>query len=122
MIPLLFDENVPLTSAQQMLERGFDVQQVAELMPGATDTAVIRYARENGRVIVTFDRDYGDLAFRRHLPSPAGVVYLRFSPASPEEPALFLERLLVRRDLTVEGQFTVVDRRRIRQRPLASRA
>ena len=43
---------------------------------------------------------------------------MRFAPASPEEPAQFLQHILQRQDLHCEGQFTVADREQIRQRPL----
>lgn len=69
-------------------------------------------------VILTFDRDYGELIYRLRLPSPRGIVYLRFRPHTPEEPAVMLLNLLQTEGLELDGQFTVVDRDRIRQRPL----
>ena len=70
------------------------------------------------RVILTFDRDYGELIYRLKLPSPAGVIYLRFRPYTPEEPAVLLLKLLQIGGLRFERQFTVVEREQIRQRPL----
>jgi hypothetical protein len=39
------------------------------------------------RVILTFDRNYGEHIYRWRLRSPRGVIYLRFRPHTPEEPA-----------------------------------
>ena len=70
------------------------------------------------RVILTFDRDYGELIYRLRLRSPRGVIYLRFRPHTPEEPASILLNLLQTEGLQFEERFTVVERDRIRQRPL----
>ena len=71
------------------------------------------------RGILTFDRDYGELIYRLRLRSPRGVIYLRFHPHTPEEPAsILLLNLLQIEGLQFEERFTVVDRDRIRQRPL----
>jgi len=48
---------------------------------------VLEWAVCEDRIILTFDRDYGDLLFKRRLAPPAGVIYLRFDPATPLEPA-----------------------------------
>ncbi|MEG4487079.1 DUF5615 family PIN-like protein [Microcoleus sp. D2_18a_B4] len=70
------------------------------------------------RVILTFDRDYGELIYRLRLRSPRGVIYLRFRPHTPEEPASILLNLLQTEGLQFEERFTVVERDQIRQRPL----
>ena len=77
-------------------------------------------ARAEGRVLVTFDRDFGALAFRHGVPAPAGIVLLRFVPVTPEEPAAVLADLLGDSRLTFPSKFTVVDRERVRQRSLQS--
>jgi hypothetical protein len=70
------------------------------------------------RVILTFDRAYGELIYRLRLRSPRGVIYLRFRPHTPEEPASILLNLLQTEGLQFEERFTVVERDQIRQRPL----
>ena len=69
-------------------------------------------------MILTFDRAYGELIYCLRLRSPRGVIYLRFRPHTPEEPASILLNLLQIEGLQFEERFTVVDRDRIRQRPL----
>ena len=75
-------------------------------------------AADEQRVILTFDRDYGELIYRLRLRSPKGVIYLRFRPHTPEEPASILLNLLQTEGLQFEEWFTVVERDQIRQRPL----
>ena len=68
---LLADENVPLRTVMALRRSGEDVLAVAEVSPGAGDEDVLRLGRTQGRVIVTFDRDYGELVFRQRLMPPA---------------------------------------------------
>ncbi|MEK7824542.1 MAG: DUF5615 family PIN-like protein [Candidatus Eisenbacteria bacterium] len=115
---LLADENIPLASIQALRGAGHDVLAASEAMARALDREVLARAGTEGRVLVTFDRDFGALAFKRGVSAPAGIVLLRFVPVTPEEPATVLLDLLSDSGLTFSGKFTVVDRERVRQRLL----
>jgi hypothetical protein len=49
---------------------------------------------------------------------PPGIVYFRFDPSPPEEPADLLLALLEHADFSVSGVLTDFERDRVRQRPL----
>ena len=66
-------------------------------------------------MIVTFDRDYGELIFGRRLPVPAGILYLRFVPRNPLEVTEYLSRLL-NQNIELERRITTADRGGIRQK------
>ena len=114
----LANENFPLVSIQLLRKVGHNVRSVAEDMPGSKDREVLRYASESKLVILTFDRDYGDLIYRHTMSASAGVVYFRFAPASPEEPAEMLSTIIEKGQPALSGRFTVVERGRIRQRKI----
>jgi predicted nuclease of predicted toxin-antitoxin system len=114
----LANENFPLPSVRLLRQAGYNVASVTEDSPGIEDTEVLTRAADEQRVILTFDRDYGELIYRLRMPSPTGVIYLRFRPHTPEEPAVLLLNLLQTEELQFERQFTVVERDQIRQRPL----
>lgn len=114
----LANENFPLVSVRRLRGVGHDVAAIVEDSPGARDRDVLRRAAEEHRIVLTFDRDYGDLIYRLRLPVPTGVVYFRFDPMTPEEPAEHLLKLLIMDGLSLEGKFTVVERGRVRQRLL----
>jgi predicted nuclease of predicted toxin-antitoxin system len=118
LIRFLANENIPQPSVLSLRADGHDVYAVVEQMPGATDREVLAVAASEGRIILTFDRDYGELLFRLRLPAPPGVLYLRFVPAHPEEAAERVLELLSLAALTLDGLFTVLDRDGIRQRRL----
>jgi len=115
---LLANENYPIASVKYLREKGYDITSIAELSPGDSDPEVLSRAVEENRIIITFDRDYGELIYRLKLPTPPGVIYLRFIPKNPLEPAEYLQTLIESKDIRLEGKFTVGERRQIRQRPL----
>ena len=78
----------------------------------------MQHAVEQGRALLTFDRDFGALAFLGKAACPDGVVLLRFRPADPTEAGELIAHLLQSGEIDIAGQFTVFDRDRIRQRPL----
>lgn len=114
----LANENIPFRSIEILRASGHDVTAVAEDFPGAADTEVLTRARSEERIILTFDRDYGELVFRLRLPVPAGVVYFRFVPLLPEEPAKRLLQVLGAPGIVLAGRFVVVERDTVRSRPL----
>lgn len=113
---LLADENIPLASVRGLRDLGHDVLSIAEQSPGISDEEVLRLSRTEGRVIVTFDRDFGKLVFGRRLPAPVGILYLRFVPRSPLEVTDYVSRLLDQ-NIQLERRITSADRGGIRQRP-----
>ncbi|RKY03373.1 hypothetical protein DRP77_06230 [Candidatus Poribacteria bacterium] len=118
----LADENFPLKSVFQLRKAGYDVKAIAEGFSGAKDKEVLSIAAEEKRILLTFDRDYGELIYRLESPVPEGVIFFRFTPSSPQEPADYVLALLRIPGLEVIGMFTVVERDRVRQRPLPRRA
>ena len=118
LVKFLANENFPLASVYQLHEVGYEIAAIIEDSPGITDAEVLRRAVEEERIILTFDRDYGELIYRMKMPSPIGVVYFRYTPLTPEEPAQHLQRLLHIDGISLEGKFTVVERNQVRQRPL----
>ncbi len=91
---------------------------ITEDSPGIKDQEVLRRAVTEKRVILTFDRDYGELIYKRKLPVPEGIIYFRFDPVTPEEPGEYLCKLLKIYGAFWKGKFTTVERGRIRQRAL----
>jgi len=73
---ILADENLPASIIAALESAGFAVVQIADLDAGAGDDAVLRYAVQRGLIVVTQDKDFGDLVYQqghRH----AGVVLVR---------------------------------------------
>jgi predicted nuclease of predicted toxin-antitoxin system len=114
----LANENFPLASVRRLREAGHDVTAIIESEPGSKDPSVLARAVREARIILTFDRDYGELIYRRRMPPPPGVVFCRFVPRFPEEAAEIVLAVQETPGLRLEGRYTVIDSQRVRQRPL----
>jgi predicted nuclease of predicted toxin-antitoxin system len=95
------------------------VLSVKESMRGAGDRAVLERARAEVRLVVTFDKDFGELAVRLGLPATSGVVLFRLSGTSPEDDNTRVLAVLESRS-DWSGHLAVVTGDRIRMRPLPS--
>lgn len=115
---LLANENFPLLSVRLLRTAGHDVASVIEDTPGASDEDVLKRASQEKRVMLTFDRDYGELLYRYKSFPPSGILYFRFVPSAAEEPAQILLTIMEEGKVVIPGKFTVIERGRIRQRAL----
>ncbi|NCO41503.1 MAG: hypothetical protein COZ06_15190 [Armatimonadetes bacterium CG_4_10_14_3_um_filter_66_18] len=113
----LADENVSSTVIGGLRATGAEVLAVKESMRGARDVDILRRAQAEGRIVVTHDKDFGELAYRLRLPADSGVVLFRLSGDSPERDNWRVLAVLQSRD-DWEGHFSVVADDRIRMRPL----
>ncbi|MGH7094533.1 MAG: DUF5615 family PIN-like protein [Stellaceae bacterium] len=73
----LADENFPRAAVLALQAAGHDIAWVRTAMPGASDGEVLSRARDESRVLLTFDKDFGELAVRSRLPSDCGIVLPR---------------------------------------------
>lgn len=117
----LADENFPRPALVALRKAGWDVFSIAEEHPGVPDEDVAAICADPGRILLTFDKDFGELVFRRGLPAGSGVVLFRIPPDSPEKAAEVV-LALVQSQPDLAGLYCVVtrDRIRIRIRPLSS--
>jgi len=110
----LANENFPNPSVQILRNSGLDVISVSESRPSISDEEVIKWASSESRIILTFDKDYGEIVFRYRI--PCSVIFFREKGNAPTDSANTLLEIL--KEITVEGHFTVVDKAGIRQRAL----
>jgi predicted nuclease of predicted toxin-antitoxin system len=114
---LLVNENVTGTVIKQLRERGHNVLSVKESMRSEQDDVILARAQAEQRIIITHDKDFGELAFRAQLPSSSGVILFRLSGPDPDSDNERMREAIESRDDWV-GHFSVVTDDRIRMRPL----
>jgi len=89
----LLDENVDVRLAAFLQSQGHDVKSIVYDYPHSlADTHVLAIARSEQRIVITNDRDFGELIVRHRLPH-TGVIYVRLGRYVPL-PTL-IERLTV---------------------------
>src|SRR6266478_3220435 len=81
---ILVDENVDKDFVSWLQSSGHDVLYCAEISPGAQDTEWLAVAYSEGRLILTSDKDFGELVFRDNL-NCHGLVLLRLDELSTAE-------------------------------------
>jgi predicted nuclease of predicted toxin-antitoxin system len=87
---------------------GHDVVYVAEAAAGLSDVDVITFAAHETRLLLTEDKDFGDLVFRRERAVP-GVVSLRIGREHPALKAIRLAAAIDRYDEGLFGRYTVIE-------------
>ena len=114
---ILANENFPGPVVRALRELGHDVLWVQEIMRGASDVEVLSRAQAERRILATFDRDFGELAFRFGLPAECGIIFFRLRGTGPEaDNSRAIAALTSRTDWA--GHFAVVQDDRIRLRSL----
>ena len=86
MIRLLADENVSSRVVSRLAAEKFDVIWIATSHAGASDEVVLEIARRETRILVTEDRDFGEMIVRRRFEAP-GVVLLELDRLSSDQEA-----------------------------------
>ena len=81
---LLADENFPLPTVEALRQAGHDVMWVRTGAPGTGDAALLDLAEADGRVLLTLDKDFWQIAIQRRKPlERSGVILFRIHPAIP---------------------------------------
>ena len=110
---LLANENFPADAVDALRVRGHDVAWIRTDAPGSHDESIMARAQSEERILVTFDKDFGELAFRARLHASSGIVLFRISaPSSAYVARVAVAALESRTDWA--GHFAVVEDGRIR--------
>lgn len=114
----LADENFPNASCRLLEAKGHIVRKASLLFTGKKDEEILLNAYEQNEIILTFDKDFGELVFKKNLSLPAGVVLYRVKEFMPDEPGNLLLNFIEEYNLVLVGFFTVISQDKIRQRKL----
>jgi hypothetical protein len=113
----LANENFPGAAVQVLEAAGHDVVWVRMAAPGTADLDVLAWAAREERILLTFDKDFGDLARAATLPPACGVVLLRVPMPRPAAVGQRIAGLITART-DWAGHFSVIEPGRVRMRPL----
>lgn len=114
------DESVERPVSLALERLGYEVWQVAVHASGISDPEVLVHARNRNAILITGDKDFGDLVFlAREV--VLGVVLLRLSGLPLHEMVSRSVAAIQAYQDRLEGSFLVVAQRQIRIRPLPGR-
>lgn len=112
---LVADEGVDLAIVETLRADGHVVTYVAEFSPGIDDAWILEHARRDGALLVTGDKDFGELVYRRGQ-ATAGVLLLRLAGLTGEHKAAIVTAVLDRHEDELMNAFSVVTDRSVRIR------
>ncbi len=103
----LADESVDLQVVDRLRKDGHEVWYVAEMEPGIPDELVLSWANQERAILVTADKDFGELVFRQKRIS-RGVVLTRLAGLSPGQKADLVSTAISQHSLELENAFAVI--------------
>ncbi len=112
---ILADENIETEIVAALRSAGHVVVDIKETDPGIEDTKVLQMAGEQNAVLLTNDKDFGELIYRDRLFS-RGVILLRFAKLDVQERITSLIDVMTEHASELRGAFTVITNNGVRIR------
>jgi len=113
----LADENTHALIVRWLRGEGHDVVWATESMCGQPDHALLDFARQERRIILTADLDFGELIYQQHLASD-GLVLVRLEQLPVQDRILRLQAVWSLIEANPTGKFIVITDRKVRIRAL----
>jgi predicted nuclease of predicted toxin-antitoxin system len=113
----LADENVSRLVIERLRADGLEVSSISETHSGPPDRKVLETADFEGRILVTEDRDFGELVFRQQM-AVRGVILLELDRLSNQAEAERISDIIGTYGEKLLDNLVVIEPSRIRIRPL----
>jgi len=110
------DENVDVPLIARLRKDGHDVYAVIEMLAGISDDEVLTQANQRGVVLLTGDKDFGELVYRDRRYT-CGIVLLRLSGLTVAEKNEIVVNVINEHASELANAFTVISHRNLRIRP-----
>jgi predicted nuclease of predicted toxin-antitoxin system len=105
-LKFLVDVGVGKRVEHRLRDNGYDVKAVRDMDPRMGDEAILRIAAKEQRMVITMDKDFGELVYKNSLPH-AGVLILRLEGAPAMEKVHVVEDILKGHAHEIYGKFCV---------------
>ena len=109
------DENLDRQIVEKLRREGHTVWYVADMDPGIADPEVLDTANREQAILLTADKDFGELVYRQRLISP-GVILIRLAGLPPPVKAEIVAKAITAHSQALADSFTVITERNIRIR------
>lgn len=113
----LADENIPAFVCQTLKIQGVDIFNINDIECGMSDKDIANFAKKQERIIITFDKDFGELVFKDQL-DVKGIILLRFKPKNPHFILEKIKNLFNNTEIKLQNNFIIVEEDRIRIRKI----
>lgn len=106
-LTLLADEGLDLPIVQQLRRAGYEVLYVMEMEPGISDEVILAQAERLGALLITADKDFGELVFRQGKIT-RGVLLVRLAGLPPPVKADLVVTAVLEHEPELLGAFSVI--------------
>ena len=104
---ILADENIAPLIVDRLRQEGYQIEHIAEIAKGSADVDVLGIANEQGAILLTDDKDFGDLVIYQQRPS-LGVILLRLKGVPIVQRAEVVVSFIQENEEKLVGAFTVI--------------
>jgi predicted nuclease of predicted toxin-antitoxin system len=112
-LKFLIDIGVGKKVEQWLKDNGYDMKAVRDSDPKATDGTILKTAVSESRMVMTMDKDFGELVFKSGK-SHAGVLILRLEDANGNEKVEAVKTIMEEHEDKLYGKFCVFQSGRLR--------
>lgn len=109
----LVDECVGRGIVEWLQTHGYNAVSILEFSPGVSDDAVLHKALHENRILITMDKDFGDIIFRNNS-DHCGIILLRLSNWQLKHKIACLENVFTRHLNEIENNFIVITEQSVR--------
>ena len=117
MLKFLVDESSGKKLYSFLKSNNLDILFVGDLFPESLDSYILEFAEKEKRILITNDKDFGELIFRLGKPT-IGVIFLRLKKDTPENKQKHVLNVITNFYNKLENSFIIVTEDKIRIRSL----
>ncbi|MEW6664349.1 MAG: DUF5615 family PIN-like protein [Thermodesulfobacteriota bacterium] len=111
----LVDESTGQSVVNELRRLGHDVLSIQEIFPGIDDPPILDIAVNQSRIVITNDKDFGELIHRSRLPH-AGVLLFRLQDETAVNRVRMMRQVLESCGDKLQCNFVIASERKIRIR------
>jgi predicted nuclease of predicted toxin-antitoxin system len=119
-LKFLVDVGVGRRVEEHLLEKGYDTKAVRSIDQRMPDQEIIRLATSERRMIITMDKDFGELVYHSEL-NHCGILLLRLEEASGVDKQRIISEILAKYSDRMKNHFCVYQNKKFRIRKLGQK-
>lgn len=115
-LPIVADESVDYAVLTFLRDQGFSIYAILEERPSISDYEVLALANDKGALLLTEDKDFGELSIRLQKPH-RGILLIRLTGVAAEEKCRLVHKALIENSNQLADAFSVLSDQKLRIRP-----
>ena len=113
----LADVNIEKTIVDELRMLGYDIVWIVDENPYLDDMSIFKIAQNENRILLTNDKDFGEIVFRQKLVS-AGIILLRIKGQDTRKKIKLLKKVLISHLDRISKHFVVITKEKVRFIPI----